>query len=397
MMSPNVLDTHIKGDHTSVRRVADWLVESGRVFEDQALNLSTCRELAVDWQGLAADAYENSASPMKEAAFKWADTVKRLGDRLTAYADELFDRQRDMSDHRWNARDAGLQVSDFLIFPPDPLEDVPLFSQDMSEEEKSSRAMLISRNNVLKQQWRTWEYLCEDVPHTHELFNSFAKRIADELNDIIALPDLDSILLDLGVNIATEMSSSYFRQQSFLAHSAAAAAAVRSANEWRRLGLNPTEAIKAGQSSRSAQSAFSSSKTTMTYAKWAGRAGVVGSFISAGVDIASGESPGSVAVGVGIGIATATATGAAAAGTVLSTGVISPAIAIGVTASVGAYAAKSAYEYYVPLRIRRKFIDEPIHDLMGHLGQQQREYVRKSNGNSDDSLPSFLTFPGGAL
>lgn len=63
MSETSALDTYIEGSHSSLLVLADWLNAAGRVFEQEALYIATCRELAADWQGRAAQAYETSACP----------------------------------------------------------------------------------------------------------------------------------------------------------------------------------------------------------------------------------------------------------------------------------------------------------------------------------------------
>ncbi|MBB6335556.1 hypothetical protein [Schaalia hyovaginalis] len=398
MSETSALDTYIEGSHSSLLVLADWLNAAGRVFEQEALYIATCRELAADWQGRAAQAYETSAWPMKEHSYNWAQATKGLGDRVLAYAEELFDRQRDMSDIRFRAREHGLHVVDYTIYPPDPIEELPAFSTSFSSEEKDAYSTTVSRNALLRDQWKEWSHLVKDAERARSLLSNFIDTLTQDLSEIVQLPDVESLLTDLGFSFTEEVVRSAFEARAQIALSRASAAAVQNADQWVQLGLTPPAAITAGRNSRTATTLASQSQKLISYAEWASRVGTVSSFIMAGTEIASGESPGSV----GSGLLGAEA-GGFIAGTLESAGMFGSGAALPLVATValtvgGAVAAREGYESLIPLRTRRKLIDEPTNDLVDLLRlENRRAQIPNTEYRPPDAPHSFLHNPGGTL
>ncbi len=155
------IDTHIPGDPTSVRAVADWLRSTMSTgMTDVTTALYRARGTAASgWVGPAAQAFTTRMTTVGAGGDALAVDAARLGASLDAYADALHTAMVGMRRAQDIARDGGLTVSAHYIHLPAGREDPATKAAWKFAEQEAHRAkgIVTAAQEAGREVWRNIE------------------------------------------------------------------------------------------------------------------------------------------------------------------------------------------------------------------------------------------------
>lgn len=374
------IETSLPGNPESVYTAADWLRTLAEELKNGKASLRLARLLTTSggWTGEAAHSYTIIADKIVKATAQLQQQTNKARDIVEAYAQQLGFRQADMADLRGRATEGGLIVTGTIIHePPTPTTPLPPTPR-MDTIPVPAEHFQAHAEHLPVQLYKRLEQLATD---NRERLTRFITTELHPLIEQLAQPNnLDEFPDEIGVaSIATDITATATKN-GLLAHSDALLAAgytiarnraqSRSGNPAIRNGtLPPIHNIDKHAGRGKPAELITAAKHVAGPAKMIGRAAPATAVGFAGIEIAGGASPSSIAVetvgafggamalgpaiGTGVGLAAAAASSPAWVGPVAA-GVLIVAISAGVGSAAG-----WAYKSWVPVTVRRQ-IDEGL-------------------------------------
>lgn len=373
------IDTHVPGSPASVRTTAEWLAPTLKNAVDAFAGFCLNQRVGHSgWHGESGIAYLEFVERLMRAADEQVGPAGDAAEKLRAYAGQLERMQNDMADWRDEASSGGLVVAGTVIEPPDAAvppqyclaDDAPQAAVDQFEAEQEAYERQLAKvelyNRIATDVGTAWGELEKWITENLEAFESGITASEPLITTVLGgLAATNKIAFDYAIEAKDQRLSADIEELRSRAEQMRAEAAefrdkLRSGNPAVRAAAeaaNPAEMRRTANALDDVVDGLR--RSPLRHLPIIGDALSVG---LAGQEIASGESPSSVAIGEIAGVVGGVAAGAAVVAVLGATAPVwatAGAVVIG-GAAIGA-GAVWAYEELVPQDVRES-IDAGLED-----------------------------------